>query len=97
MTTTVAVTFLRKGRFPIVSLDQLVGKNEPTCAGSDEAPARALLWQAVERLPEPESTALRLRFHDGLTLAEAARLMDVSLRTAKFHNARGLALLQGKL
>lgn len=97
MTTTVAISSRRKRRFPTVSLDLLVGKREPTCAGPEAAHARAELWRAVDELPEPERTVLSAHFHDGLTLAEVARRLGVSLRTAKFHNARGLVLLKCRL
>jgi RNA polymerase sigma-70 factor (ECF subfamily) len=61
------------------------------------AVAKEKVWRAVGELPEMESKVIRLHFHDGYTLREVAQILGVSLRTAKFHKARGLVLLHEKL
>jgi DNA-directed RNA polymerase specialized sigma24 family protein len=40
---------------------------------------------------------LELHYHEEYTWEEVARLRGVSMRTAKFHGARGIALLLIKL
>jgi len=101
MALSLAYTFLRKKRIPTVSLDRLEGRREPACSGPEEEHERAelkrLLWQAVGELPEMENAMLELHYHQGFSWAEAAALRHVSVRTAKFHGARGLALLGNKL
>jgi RNA polymerase sigma-70 factor (ECF subfamily) len=98
---TVAYSFLRKHRQQAESLEQLPESRQPSCAGPEErheaAEARARLWRAVAELPEPERAVLSAHFHDGYSWAEVAHKLGVSLRTVKFHSARGLALLNGKL
>jgi RNA polymerase sigma factor (sigma-70 family) len=101
MAKSLAYTFLRKKRIPIVSLDQMEGRREPVCEGPapahELAELKRLLWHAVAELPEPEQVVLELHYHDGYTWEEVAWLRGVSVRTAKFHGARGIALLQNKL
>ena len=48
-------------------------------------------------LPANERAALDLRFHAGLEHAEVARVLGVSLRTAKSWSARGLERLRSRL
>ena len=100
-TRTVAYAFRRKQRLQTVSLDSLPDGSGPTCPGPDKAHAtaeeREMLWRVVDGLPESERAALRAYYRDGLTWSEASRRMGVSVRTAKFHGARGLALMSGRL
>ena len=101
MARSIGYSFLRKKRLPTVSLDLMTRGREPTCAGPAElhelAEARAQFWRAVGELPELERSVLALHYHDGYSWAEVAWQQDVSVRTAKFHGARGLALLKGRL
>ncbi len=100
-TKTVACAFLRKQGQPTVSLDWLAEGSVPTCAGPEEKHAedaeRARLWAAVGKLPRLERAALRAYYREGLTWPEAAERLGMSVRTAKFHGARGLALMNGRL
>jgi len=96
-----AVGFWRKRRLPKRSLDTLPESMEPTCAGPEAehnaAAAREGLWRAVGDLPESERVVMRLRFHDGLTVARVARVLHVCVRTVKYREARAAALLRVRL
>jgi RNA polymerase sigma-70 factor (ECF subfamily) len=95
--TSVVYSTLRKRRVPTVSLDWMTGAREPTCEGPAEQHERTRLWQAVSELPELERAVLEQHYHEGYSWTDVAERLGVSVRTAKFHAARGLALLAGKL
>ncbi|HTW91485.1 MAG TPA: sigma-70 family RNA polymerase sigma factor [bacterium] len=101
MARSVAFSFLRKKRLKMRSLEELVGVREPACEGPAEehdlGELKRALWRAVGELPEPEQAALELYYHEGYAWAEVAGLRGTSIRTAKFHGARGLVLLRNKL
>jgi len=100
-TRTVAIAFFRKRRLPMMSLEQLPESREPWCAGPEElykaAEARARLWRAVDKLPEPERDIMSAHYHDELSWAEVAHKLGMCIRTVKFHAMRGLVLLRGIL
>ena len=50
--------------------------------------------RALRRLPPGERAALTLHYYEGMTFAAAAAALGVSLRTAKYRAARGLARLR---
>ncbi|MHC4472919.1 MAG: RNA polymerase sigma factor [Planctomycetota bacterium] len=52
---------------------------------------------ALAALPAAERMALVLRYYEGMTHRQAAMLLGVSLRTAKYRAARGLARLKEEL
>ncbi|MFD9339593.1 SigE family RNA polymerase sigma factor [Streptomyces sp. NPDC060028] len=44
---------------------------------------RAVLWQALSRIPEPQRTMLVLRYYEGRTDPEIAEILDISVGTVK--------------
>jgi len=50
--------------------------------------------RALRRLPPGERAALTLHYYEGMTFTAAAAVLGVSLRTAKYRAARGLARLR---
>ena len=97
MTKTVWIASVRRRKLRTESLEELVGKREPTCEGPEAAYTRAEVWRAIDGLPEPERTALELHYHDGYSWAEVARLLGMPVRTVKSHALRGLLMLSGRL
>ncbi|MBN2525968.1 MAG: sigma-70 family RNA polymerase sigma factor [Deltaproteobacteria bacterium] len=56
-----------------------------------------LVQEQLVRLPQKERKVLLLRYGQGMSIAEAADLMDIPIGTAKSHAARGLKRLHKKL
>ena len=52
------------------------------------------LRKLVSALPEPHRTAIALRYFNGCTLAEVARLQGIDLSLAKYRVRQGLKLLR---
>ena len=71
----------------------------PAPAGSDSGltPAGRRILEAIESLPEGEREAFDLVKIQGLTYAEAAEVLGVSLRTAKRCVSRTLRILTARL
>ena len=57
----------------------------------------ALVRTVVEELPDDEKAMIRLRYLDGLTLAEIARVSDISLEQTKYRLRRALAEMRSSL
>jgi RNA polymerase sigma-70 factor (ECF subfamily) len=55
------------------------------------------LERALDQLPVRQRAVLHLVFYQGLTIAEAATVMSVSLGTARTHYQRGKAALRERL
>lgn len=55
---------------------------------------RAVLWQALARLPETQRTMLVLRYYEGRTDLEIADIMDISVGTVKSSIWRSLRRLR---
>jgi RNA polymerase sigma-70 factor (sigma-E family) len=55
---------------------------------------RAVLWQALAKLPEPQRTMLVLRYYEGRTDPEVAEAMGVSVGTVKSSIWRALRRLR---
>ncbi|MCF6524423.1 SigE family RNA polymerase sigma factor [Streptomyces sp. JJ36] len=56
---------------------------------------RAVLWQALARLPELQRTMLVLRYYEGRTDPEIAEILDISVGTVKSSIWRSLRRLRG--
>jgi RNA polymerase sigma factor (sigma-70 family) len=69
----------------------------PASSDSGLSPAGRRILEAIEGLPEGEREAFDLVKIQGLTYAEAAQVLGVSLRTAKRWVSRGLRLLTARL
>ena len=55
---------------------------------------RAVLWQALARLPELQRTMLVLRYYEGRTDPEIAEILDISVGTVKSSIWRSLRRLR---
>ncbi|MCX4548675.1 SigE family RNA polymerase sigma factor [Streptomyces sp. NBC_01387] len=70
----------------------------PETAGETDAmrgtELRAVLWQALARLPEPQRTMLVLRYYEGRTDPEIAEILDISVGTVKSSIWRSLRRLR---
>jgi RNA polymerase sigma-70 factor (sigma-E family) len=70
---------------------------EPAAAHHDEmrgTELRAVLWQALARLPELQRTMLVLRYYEGHTDPEIADILDISVGTVKSSIWRSLRRLR---
>ncbi len=71
---------------------------EPAAPDHDEmrgTELRAVLWQALARLPELQRTMLVLRYYEGRTDPEIAEVLDISVGTVKSSIWRSLRRLRG--
>ena len=59
--------------------------------------ARDQLSRLLETLPDPLRALLRLRYVDGLSYGELARIRGISINTVKSQLARGKSLLRAEL
>ncbi|MFI7384485.1 SigE family RNA polymerase sigma factor [Streptomyces sp. NPDC049813] len=70
----------------------------PETAGDTDAmrgtELRAVLWQALARLPEPQRTMLVLRYYEGRTDPEIAEILGISVGTVKSSIWRSLRRLR---
>ncbi|MDN3295889.1 SigE family RNA polymerase sigma factor [Streptomyces ficellus] len=70
----------------------------PESAGDTDAmrgtELRAVLWQALARLPEAQRTMLVLRYYEGRTDPEIAEILDISVGTVKSSIWRSLRRLR---
>ncbi|MGW0464185.1 SigE family RNA polymerase sigma factor [Streptomyces sp. NPDC003027] len=70
----------------------------PETAGDTDAmrgtELRAVLWQALARLPEIQRTMLVLRYYEGRTDPEIAEILDISVGTVKSSIWRSLRRLR---
>ncbi|MFC5719032.1 SigE family RNA polymerase sigma factor [Streptomyces gamaensis] len=70
----------------------------PETAGETDAmrgtELRAVLWQALARLPELQRTMLVLRYYEGRTDPEIAEILDISVGTVKSSIWRSLRRLR---
>ena len=57
----------------------------------------ALVRAVVEDLPDDEKTLIRMRYLEGLTLAEISRVSSISLEQTKYRLRRALAELRSSL
>jgi RNA polymerase sigma-70 factor (sigma-E family) len=67
-------------------------RHQPDVAADD-----LVLWQALQRLPARQRSAIVLRFYLDLPEAEVARLLGVPVGTVKSWTHRGLARLRERL
>ncbi|MGW3242968.1 SigE family RNA polymerase sigma factor [Streptomyces sp. NPDC001070] len=70
----------------------------PETAGETDAmrgtELRAVLWQALAKLPEPQRTMLVLRYYEGRTDPEIAEILGISVGTVKSSIWRSLRRLR---
>lgn len=68
-------------------IDEYPTEELPETAGDTDAmrgtELRAVLWQALARLPELQRTMLVLRYYEGRTDPEIAEILDISVGTVK--------------
>ncbi|MER5363349.1 SigE family RNA polymerase sigma factor [Streptomyces sp. NPDC002785] len=76
--------------YPTEELPETVGDTD-AMRGTE---LRAVLWQALARLPEPQRTMLVLRYYEGRTDPEIAAILDISVGTVKSSIWRSLRRLR---
>ncbi|MEV5984453.1 SigE family RNA polymerase sigma factor [Streptomyces sp. NPDC052051] len=77
--------------YPTEELPETVGDTD-AMRGTE---LRAVLWQALARLPELQRTMLVLRYYEGRTDPEIAEILDISVGTVKSSIWRSLRRLRG--
>lgn len=60
----------------------------------DQAAEHDEVWQAIQRLPDRQRTAVVLRYYEDLSEADTAEVLGCSVGTVKSQVSRGLARLQ---
>jgi RNA polymerase sigma-70 factor (sigma-E family) len=60
----------------------------------DHAADHDEVWQAIQRLPERQRTAVVLRYYEDLSEAQTAEVLGCSVGTVKSQVSRGLSRLQ---
>ncbi|MFJ3695491.1 SigE family RNA polymerase sigma factor [Streptomyces sp. NPDC090052] len=76
--------------YPTEQLPETVGDTD-AMRGTE---LRAVLWQALARLPETQRTMLVLRYYEGRTDPEIAEILDISVGTVKSSIWRSLRRLR---
>ncbi|MEK9519025.1 SigE family RNA polymerase sigma factor [Streptomyces sp. NPDC087908] len=76
--------------YPTEELPETVGESD-AMRGTE---LRAVLWQALARLPELQRTMLVLRYYEGRTDPEIAEILDISVGTVKSSIWRSLRRLR---
>lgn len=76
--------------YPTEELPETVGDHD-AMRGTE---LRAVLWQALARLPEIQRTMLVLRYYEGRTDPEIADILDISVGTVKSSIWRSLRRLR---
>ncbi|MEC4019530.1 SigE family RNA polymerase sigma factor [Streptomyces sp. H27-D2] len=76
--------------YPTEDLPETVGDHD-AMRGTE---LRAVLWQALARLPELQRTMLVLRYYEGRTDPEIAEILDISVGTVKSSIWRSLRRLR---
>jgi RNA polymerase sigma factor (sigma-70 family) len=64
---------------------------------TDHLADRMVVTAALRTLPEPQQSALRMSFYDGLSQSEIATRLDLPLGTVKSHHRRALIHLKSCL
>lgn len=72
-------------------------RSEPEPDATDHLADRMVVTAAVDTLPEPQRSALRMSFYDGLSQSEIATRLDLPLGTVKSHHRRALIHLKSCL
>ncbi|MEV4501544.1 SigE family RNA polymerase sigma factor [Streptomyces klenkii] len=76
--------------YPTEELPEMAGESD-AMRGTE---LRAVLWQALARLPELQRTMLVLRYYEGRTDPEIAEILDISVGTVKSSIWRSLRRLR---
>ncbi|WP_431948888.1 SigE family RNA polymerase sigma factor [Actinacidiphila sp. bgisy167] len=76
--------------YPTEELPETVGETD-AMRGTE---LRAVLWQALAKLPEPQRTMLVLRYYEGRTDPEIAKILGISVGTVKSSIWRSLRRLR---
>jgi RNA polymerase sigma-70 factor (ECF subfamily) len=71
--------------------------DEPAAEPAGDRMAARALERCLRQLPDRQREVLHLVFYEDLTIAEAAKVMTVSLGTARVHYERGKASLLSRL
>jgi RNA polymerase sigma-70 factor (ECF subfamily) len=95
--TNICVDELRRRATRTVHIDRSAGALG-AAPSSDRSPAAYLdLHRALARVPREARVLLALRYVDGLSYGELARIRGISINTVKSQLARGKALLRDEL
>ncbi len=78
---------------PLEPRDEWIGEPDASEAAGERARVRAAVWA----LPSQQRACVVLRFYEGLSEAETAGVLDVSLGTVKTHVSRARTTLRTNL
>ncbi len=99
ITTTAISWFRRKGwnnERPTLDLPQAASR-QPIAGHEASVTDRDWLWEALQRLPVRQRTAIVLRYYEDLTEAQTAEAMGCAVGTVKSQVWAGLAKLRASL
>jgi RNA polymerase sigma-70 factor (sigma-E family) len=82
----------RRRESPVAQVREAAGPGD-----LDRLDQRAGLWEACRRLPEPQRTAIVLRYYEQLEYAEIAELTGVREGSVRSRVSRGLAALRAAM
>ncbi|MFN8194008.1 MAG: SigE family RNA polymerase sigma factor [Nocardioidaceae bacterium] len=74
-----------------------LGASAPVAPGVEDGAARAVILQALRRLPERQREVIALRYYLDLSEAEIADALGISRGAVKSHASRGAAALREHL
>ncbi len=96
--TNICVDELRRRATRTAHDDRSVGEAFSAASGNHQPPAAYLdLHRALVRVPREARVLLALRYVDGLSYGELARIRGISINTVKSQLARGKAVLRRAL
>ena len=96
--TNICVDELRRRATRTAHDDRSVGEAFSAASGNHQPPAAYLdLHRALVRVPREARVLLALRYVDGLSYGELARIRGISVNTVKSQLARGKSLLRAEL
>ena len=84
----------QKWRSAEVLTDEVPEQDSRCASESDGSSARQDLWTLVRALPPRQRAAIALRYYEGLTEAETARVLQCSIGTIKSNGSQALATLR---
>lgn len=87
----------RRKRWRMTGLEGVRSLTTPADSGADERELREAVGAAIDSLPERRRLIFTMSREQGLTYAEIARILEISIKTVETQMDRALKTLRGKL